>query len=83
MQKKTFIPTDEPKSFISCIFSVLIGLFVSLLKVFLPMQLQYTITFLWWFFLILSVLFLIYFCIGKLSGKYKNIQSRPWSKQLW
>ena len=86
MAKKSFIPSDEPKSYILSCLSILCGVLVSLFQLlsdFFSTEIQTAISFFWWFFLIPAALLMLYFCIAKAAGKYNEIKSKPWDKQLW
>lgn len=83
---KTFIPRNKPRSLIISVIAGLTGLFVAI-------PLLYTGAVLKWESQIGS--FLLFACelifatmwavfvIGSVKGKYKKIEDKEWSRQIW
>jgi hypothetical protein len=86
--KKPFFPKDKPKSWVIGISSGLIGLLVAGPTMFLGIYIDVnlikvlgTIMFVlcWAAFAITWVVY----ALGLLSGKYRDLQEKEWSEQVW
>lgn len=86
--KKPFFPKDKPKSWVIGISSGLIGLLVAGPIMFLGIYIEVdlikvlgTIMFVlcWAAFAIAWVVY----ALGLLSGKYRDLQEKEWSEQVW
>jgi len=87
-ENKPFIPKDKPKSFVTGILSCLVGLFVAA-----PILIagkyyennlienlgQFMFMSCWVFFAASWLIFIF----GLNNGKYKNLEEKEWSEQLW
>ena len=86
--KLPFIPRDKPKSWVLGTLAALAGLLVAIptivCGIYFKLALVWTcgITLLLACWLTFTVAWLIY-VIGAARGKYKHLQEREWSKQLW
>jgi energy-coupling factor transporter transmembrane protein EcfT len=86
--KKSFIPRNKPKSFVVAIIAALIGglcggplmfgghfLNISSLIVFGKIL----FVFCWIVFAIMG----IFFAFGMLAGRYRDMQEKDWTQQIW
>jgi len=86
-EPKPFIPKDKPKSWVLFILAGLIGLAVGLVGFAAAWAginwLKGAAIFIFVLCWIVSAATWLVFIFGLLTGRYKNIQPREWSKQLW
>jgi hypothetical protein len=85
--KKPFIPLDKPKSWVVCICAGLIGMAIGLvgfLFAWLGFKIIQAIAI--GFFVLCWATFAaswLVFAFRLVSGRYVNLQSKPWSEQIW
>jgi hypothetical protein len=85
--KRTFIPRDKPRFWVVCVLAWLSGIAVGLIGF------VATLYELPWLALPMMVLFVccwlvgavswLGYIVGLLSGRYRNLITRPWSEQTW
>ena len=85
---KSFIPRDKPKSWVVFILAFLGGVFVGgpilMLAAMFELPILYSLANLvfvtaWATAAVMGCVF----AIGMVTGKYVEIQERPWSEQVW
>lgn len=86
-EPKPFIPNDKPKSWVIFILAGLIGLAVGLVGFAAAWAgiswLKRAAIFIFVLCWLVSAATWLVFIFGLLTGRYKNIQPREWSEQLW
>ncbi len=87
-ENKVFIPRDKPKSFVIGILSCLVGLFVAGPILIAGKYYEINLIEIIGQFMFIScwVLFAtswLIFIFGLTNGKYKNLEEKEWSEQLW
>lgn len=87
LRSRPFIPNDKPRSWVIAVCSGLCGLAVGLVAfvaAFAKLQLLKSLALIafvsCWVVLALSGLS---FLVGLLSGRYRRVEARPWSEQVW
>lgn len=86
-EPKPFIPRDKPKSWVVGILAGLVGLAVGLCGLiaawaginWLESLAIFSFTVCW---LVFAAMWFV-FAFGQITGRYKNIQPKEWSEQLW
>jgi tellurite resistance protein TehA-like permease len=86
-EQKPFIPRDKPKSWVVSTLAGLVGLAMGLVSFiaawgginWLKSVAIFLFAICW---LVFAATWLL-FVSGLLSGRYKNVQPKEWSKQLW
>ena len=86
--KKPFIPSDKPKSWVVLLIAILVGLLIG--GPILFVSVIYDLSFLRAIGMIIfvgawttGVVMACVFVLGVLRGKYGDIRDRPWSEQVW
>jgi hypothetical protein len=86
--KKPFIPRDKPKSFILAIIAGLTGLLVAGPLMFAEYfwglkMLAYIGKLLFVFSWTVGMVMGIVFASGLITGRYRNIEEKDWTHQIW